>query len=788
MCIIPWPVFNLDILTGAALNTASDNRGGGHGVNEYYSDNNPTTQQVAHAGLCYDPPPAYSLHRPIGDPTACRRSRDIWRHGTQVGSRTDHQATGLQDQPQTNLICPVCAKVSKSVWVAKFANTTAHRFSTDTDFFRVHKKRHAYVYLRREPERTRGFIGVECQNGLFGNRASRHHCLVPECTRYERPFSHLESLKRHVRITHPDFGGRLGKTYANSIKPDDEVLGRDNQRNVDLHAKGMTRVAVDLKQGTDFASSIRLHCDQLQLGKGSATISDQLLPTERERPATQKQETTTDDLPTHTEYRNMDSIDETQFPILGMPLGSDATFFRETLKQDEVRGTIPSNRSFSTIRSDISSPDWIDDEKDRATLQVVYTSTEALLGAYAKFSLRAFAGRGSKSGRGTTGTVCSQASSQGQTSSQDDPCNRKRKLGRTNRGTGQEEYDGGDDRRQPTTSKKPLHPDRPLEPPLACPFNKYDSRLFGPGSPDESYHGCASCSFVSVAHLKQHLQRAHYVPKHHCFRCCTKFSSHGAVAAHMRSEPPCSRKDPPLYQERISIDLAEELCLERKNPQGTDKKDYWHRLYQTFFPGAANVKTVSPFYEGPAAQQLNEFLSFSRSTIPDLLVRVQQRLGHDAVSITLTDQAQLVDEVLQVAGQRYMENIAVYTFPQLGQRSVELGTHTMPPPDAASATTGPANEGLGNSTRDVSSTSTTCQDSELATVATHMTSFPSDPTEYHSSGRPPEDMAAVDEADTTDLMNFDWDHELDSMPGFDWDVFQAQNAEYLQPEYLAKKG
>lgn len=39
-------------------------------------------------------------------------------------------------------------------------------------------------------------------------------------------------------------------------------------------------------------------------------------------------------------------------------------------------------------------------------------------------------------------------------------------------------------------------------PPLACPFNKYDSRLFGPESPDESYHVCATCSFVTIAHLK----------------------------------------------------------------------------------------------------------------------------------------------------------------------------------------------------------------------------------------------------------------------------------------------
>jgi hypothetical protein len=38
--------------------------------------------------------------------------------------------------------------------------------------------------------------------------------------------------------------------------------------------------------------------------------------------------------------------------------------------------------------------------------------------------------------------------------------------------------------------------------PLACPFNKFDNRFFGPDSPDESYHICATCNFVTIAHLK----------------------------------------------------------------------------------------------------------------------------------------------------------------------------------------------------------------------------------------------------------------------------------------------
>lgn len=38
--------------------------------------------------------------------------------------------------------------------------------------------------------------------------------------------------------------------------------------------------------------------------------------------------------------------------------------------------------------------------------------------------------------------------------------------------------------------------------PMACPFNKFDSYLFGPDSPDESYHICGTCNFITLAHLK----------------------------------------------------------------------------------------------------------------------------------------------------------------------------------------------------------------------------------------------------------------------------------------------
>ena len=66
------------------------------------------------------------------------------------------------------------------------------------------------------------------------------------------------------------------------------------------------------------------------------------------------------------------------------------------------------------------------------------------------------------------------------------------------------------------------------------------------------------------------------------------------IAEHLRQNPICENLDPPLYTERIGKDLIDELGLDRKNVPGTDRIEYWHRLYNTFFPGATQKRPVNP--------------------------------------------------------------------------------------------------------------------------------------------------------------------------------------------------
>lgn len=47
-----------------------------------------------------------------------------------------------------------------------------------------------------------------------------------------------------------------------------------------------------------------------------------------------------------------------------------------------------------------------------------------------------------------------------------------------------------------------------------------------------------------------------------------------------------------------------------------------------------------------------------------------------------------------------------------------------------------------------------------------------------------EDTMAVHDPAITGVIDMNWDDELDSMEGFDWNVFRAPDADWLQPGYL----
>lgn len=94
---------------------------------------------------------------------------------------------------------------------------------------------------------------------------------------------------------------------------------------------------------------------------------------------------------------------------------------------------------------------------------------------------------------------------------------------------------------------------------------------------------------------RQHLQRVHRAPKFYCYSCCrSDFENQISVMAHIRVRPACEPREPPLYLEKISQELADTLKIERKNECGIDRVEYWWNIFDTLFPGARMTRGIDP--------------------------------------------------------------------------------------------------------------------------------------------------------------------------------------------------
>lgn len=247
--------------------------------------------------------------------------------------------------------------------------------------------------------------------------------------------------------------------------------------------------------------------------------------------------------------------------------------------------------------------------------------------------------------------------------------------------------DGGDFRKR-RAGKTTLQLETACSRTLACPFNKYDCRMFGTDSTDPRYHACTTWASVKVAHLKQHLKLHHCLPQYYCFRCFQEFKLEDEYVTHQRSEPQCTTLDPPLYREKIGADLRKHLELDKKNPVGTSRETYWHKVYDSCFANAANLRSVSPYYDGPAAEYLGQLQHFSSQNMEAIFPLVRNRLGLDG-QLSLEDALLLQQEAQQEAITRFLREIHQASPLQLGTPPRGSTTRSLPTNslDPSSATT-----------------------------------------------------------------------------------------------------
>ncbi|KAI0133433.1 hypothetical protein F4776DRAFT_664190 [Hypoxylon sp. NC0597] len=146
-------------------------------------------------------------------------------------------------------------------------------------------------------------------------------------------------------------------------------------------------------------------------------------------------------------------------------------------------------------------------------------------------------------------------------------------------------------------AKKELESERKF----ACPFYKHDPRAHN------KHRSCAGPGWPSLHRLKEHLYRAHRLPKHTCPRCNEPFEDSKDLGEHLRAEVLCEKLDVVPALQGIDEATETKLKVRKKNCPGMTDEQRWRDIYMILFPNANANTMPTPYYDG------NNSLKFSKS-------------------------------------------------------------------------------------------------------------------------------------------------------------------------------
>ncbi|KAI2779247.1 hypothetical protein F4815DRAFT_500576 [Daldinia loculata] len=173
----------------------------------------------------------------------------------------------------------------------------------------------------------------------------------------------------------------------------------------------------------------------------------------------------------------------------------------------------------------------------------------------------------------------------------------KRRLG----GDDQDNSSAGGDEGDPDRGgSKRAKKDTESERKFACPFYKNDPKAHN------KHRSCAGPGWTSLHRLKEHLYRAHRLPKHVCPRCNDSFDDAKDLAEHLRADVPCEKLDVVPVLQGIDEATEAKLKVRRKNCPGMTDEQRWGEIYKILFPSANFNAMPTPYYDG------NDSLGFSK--------------------------------------------------------------------------------------------------------------------------------------------------------------------------------
>ncbi|KAI1410060.1 hypothetical protein F5Y13DRAFT_202682 [Hypoxylon sp. FL1857] len=136
---------------------------------------------------------------------------------------------------------------------------------------------------------------------------------------------------------------------------------------------------------------------------------------------------------------------------------------------------------------------------------------------------------------------------------------------------------------------------------FACPFYKHDPKAHN------KHRSCAGPGWASLHRLKEHLYRAHRLPKHTCPRCNEPFEDAKDLSEHLRAEVLCEKLDVVPVLQGIDEATETKLKVRKKNCPGMTDEQRWRDIYMILFPKANPNAMPTPYYDS------NESLKFSKN-------------------------------------------------------------------------------------------------------------------------------------------------------------------------------
>ncbi|XDG03555.1 hypothetical protein ABKA04_003170 [Annulohypoxylon sp. FPYF3050] len=201
--------------------------------------------------------------------------------------------------------------------------------------------------------------------------------------------------------------------------------------------------------------------------------------------------------------------------------------------------------------------------------------------------------------------------------------------GQSGRSTRSKRRLGGDDQDNSSAGGDGRNPDRggskrakkevETEKKFACPYYKHDPRAH------VKHRSCAGPGWTSLHRLKEHLYRAHRLPKHICPRCNAPFEDSKDLNGHLRAEILCAKLDLVPALQGIDDEIEAKLKVRKKQCPGMTDEQRWGEIYMILFPKANPNAIPTPYYDS------NDALRFSKSV--EEWKKIKKRMQKDLPNI-----------------------------------------------------------------------------------------------------------------------------------------------------------